>query len=314
MRSILLLLVLVVSFVSCKKDEPTSTSFCIENNCKPIQDSKSGMGWGFVNSDNYYISPCYNPLDSNVFLFVDFSNNLELPELCIYSFLTGKAKRIFQGNIASRPKWGKNNWIVFTLSDNNIWKIKSNGDSLVKLTYTGSCYNPTWNFESTEIWYYSPDIQRAIRLTENGAYLNTIEKLPYGATNIAFINDSIIVSNNYVGVGIFNLKSGEFDVLSNADITSFSGSAYIPSLMNIIWAHKSGIHLTGIVDNIPSRCIYPSCDSRRYIIPTISGDSQKIIFQLLIKTPLDKQYLKVESRIVYLDIPSLCVKEIPIEF
>lgn len=37
--------------------------------------------------------------------------------------------------------WSKNDWIFYTAVDQNIYKIKSNGDSLIQVTFTANGYN-----------------------------------------------------------------------------------------------------------------------------------------------------------------------------
>jgi len=109
--------------------------------------------WTGYNSNNFnYVEPSFNPNNSNQICFRRGSLSTGY-DLCTYDMCTGLINKIAD-NCAFVPTWGSKDWIAYCGTDWQIWVVKSNGDSLKKLTNTGD-YNlvPAWNYEGDKIIY-----------------------------------------------------------------------------------------------------------------------------------------------------------------
>lgn len=122
------------------------------------------------------------------------SGNPLLNGLYKYSFTTATTQQLTTGlNIFNQPKWGKNGWIVFNVingADREIYKIKSNGDSLKKLTSGHPDLFPEWNFNATKIIF------------NRATYLASPSSKIFIANDTGLVLDSI--DNQYFNFGSCN--------------------------------------------------------------------------------------------------------------
>ncbi|MCB0853106.1 MAG: hypothetical protein KDD63_12855, partial [Bacteroidetes bacterium] len=122
---------------------------------------------------NYnYLDGCFNPRNSNQIAFIRW-NTQSIPfvfELCSYDFCKDKLV-VLTDKAFSRPDWSVKGWIVFKGPGSQIWKIKSNGDSLTQLTMVpNENFNrPTWNNSGTKFLVGSWTVK--IIYDENGDFL-----------------------------------------------------------------------------------------------------------------------------------------------
>ncbi len=78
-------------------------------------------------------------------------------ELWTMNIATGEKSLLLQSDVP-RLDWGKNGWIVYSIYEEeyafNIYKVKSNGDSLTRLTQPGfKNIRPQWNTNETRVFY-----------------------------------------------------------------------------------------------------------------------------------------------------------------
>lgn len=89
---------------------------------------------------NNSIEPRFNPENPYEISFISEINSNH--GLFIYNFCTNKTRFVLSSKIYYyNYNWGRNDWIYFTSYDQNIWKIKSNGDSLTQFTQSGQYNN-----------------------------------------------------------------------------------------------------------------------------------------------------------------------------
>lgn len=128
-----------------------------------------------------YTYPCFKPSDPEQLAYFRYDNvNFALgAEIWVVDFCNGTKKMIANNGFYSLD-WSIKDWLIYTGTDQNIWKIKSNGDSLTQLTTIGD-YNrdAKWNLDGTQFVF-----QRQIGsegnfyiANENGIIVDTIEEL-----------------------------------------------------------------------------------------------------------------------------------------
>lgn len=83
-----------------------------------------------------YLNPCFNPDNNNQLAYYRVDNTMpgfQRYELWVDDFCT-KEKKLIATNALYSITWGKNNWILYTGIDQNLYKVKCNGDSLTQVT------------------------------------------------------------------------------------------------------------------------------------------------------------------------------------
>jgi hypothetical protein len=170
--------VIVALATSCKKECSQPLNNPISTGCSEIYPSRTKnarevygsiiqgyfpntrclSGLYYKNNDKYtYGQPSINPQNGDEFLFLRVKNDWttwEGFELCIYNFCTNSI-RIVTNHVGYSPDWSIKDWIIFTGTDFQLWKIKSNSDSLTKLTNTMDYNNSAiWSLNGEKILYY----------------------------------------------------------------------------------------------------------------------------------------------------------------
>lgn len=310
-RYFIILSIVVCAILSCKKDEPLSSYPCQKNDkCKSIPDAPP-FGWNYIYRGKAFESPCFNPKNENEILFVDQSGLVTQQKLYAFNLISRNFLLLCEGHFLSRPKWGLNDWIVFCFQDNNIWKIKSNGDSLVQVTTSGDFFFPTWDYRSIRIIANLSTIQKAVFLTPEGEIIDTLKKFSYGGGFFSFVNDSIIVTSSYQGLGIYNLNSDVISILHTAEISSYSG-IYVSCDSTVTWIDESGMYVSSISTPLKTKKIFSSCNSQMYLSPTLSADCKRICWEKITKKALNKNDLQIEYKLVFTNLEGICEEELQI--
>jgi hypothetical protein len=216
MKYIISIIFFFVLLHSCQKDDDSLMQLCeIISPCVqqtahiPFQDTCYDLPpapfptWIPIR-DTYQYLPVINPLnkDEMMYFVTDSSGDYLLKvDLCtdervlVYSELKITGLGI--------PKWW-GDWLVFTGSEgsvDNLWKIKSNGDSLQQITNFPSTtvYNPSWINEGSQILAYT-----ALYGSASGR-------------NYIFTPDGEIVDSLDVLIGKSNYWSGRMATFWNMD-------------------------------------------------------------------------------------------------
>lgn len=204
------ILILIVFFYSCRKDkgiiEPlpivgikcddsqysqgtTNIYDTILNNLPPA----GVFGSTFFRQDPIlYTTPCFNPLNDYEICYIkDLSSGPNNKELWKYNFCENKKFKI-ANNIFYSLDWSSKNWILYTGSDQHVYKIKSSGDSLIKLTSSGGIHaSGKWSPDGTKFWYIDGGTTCFI-CDEKG---NTITTFSTNFDNIDWIDNNVLLVN-----------------------------------------------------------------------------------------------------------------------
>lgn len=274
---------------SCKKDKLESSD------CIPIP-SYNGSGFGYISvSDSVnYSLPCYNPNNANEIIFVKNSNSGN--ELIKLNIVTNQKQVIYSGTIFSQPKWGKNDWILLNLPDANIWKIKSNGDSLQQLTNNGNFFQPEWSPNQSRIIFY--DSNTPFNYYISDLYGTLIDSFPDNPpTIIRWNNDSLIYFQYQFKIYSLNLFSRNKCVINQySDNTPADRGIIITYNNDLIFCKTDGIYSINL-NSLNIRKIKSTCNSRTYLFPSYSPISDKIIFQRTDETLIDENTIYVIKRL-----------------
>ena len=205
MKNFIILSIILLS-VACAKTNlipkplplPVKTSSCPEmyyqrsmpyfNLYKGTKNTGSLIDPSYIFPDKYsYSQPCINPLNEFEFCFLKRENGLQSSanmDLLKYNFCTGQTL-FLASHVTMMPDWGVNDWILFTGQNRNVWKIKSNGDSLIDLGVHG--YRCQWNPSGTKFILNGNQI-----FDDNGNLLNTLNII---STSETWLNDTELIYN-----------------------------------------------------------------------------------------------------------------------
>jgi hypothetical protein len=243
----------------------------------------------------------FNPNNDNEFVYLK-RPYYDFWELYTYNVVSKEKKLLHSGIIWYQPQWGKNDWILFCQDDKNIYKIKSNGDSLTQLTLLNNLHHPIWNYDGTKFLAFTEASNLfSLLFDTNGNILDTIF---FGQTNNSnFQNPNYIVSNVYHNVSFFNLNTNNIEF--NYDYSELNstmwGSIFWLNNTTVIYSNINGLHRLSIPD-LTNQNFKKSCNSKIYQWGDINSSKTKMIWSRGDYTQIDECTLKYKSRIYLMDI------------
>ncbi|TND10148.1 MAG: hypothetical protein FD123_396 [Bacteroidetes bacterium] len=268
-------------FFSCSKD----IAFSLEGNCFDFPPSTGPFGYSYQYPASLYLAPCFNPNNSNEFVYVRETKSTGQTELRIKNRSTGN-DYLLTTSIFQKPDWGRNGWILFNHGDNNVWKIKSNGDSLTQLTFTSSCFDAVWNYAGDRYVFRRTDGANnySIIADDEG---NPLDTLPgFILSNGSWSNDSQKISSP-VSTGpssnaiiSINPNTGQISEVAAIEIGDakdiISYSDWFPDSQRLLWKTSRSFFITDL-PGLQTQIIKTFCDTKLYVVIDISGDGSKII-------------------------------------
>ncbi|MGM0480112.1 MAG: TolB family protein [Bacteroidota bacterium] len=207
------------------------------------------VGPEYLNLEEYvYSDPILNPNNAFEFAFIrDEGNSNQSPgwnsELCTYNFCSNEMN-ILTDVVGYDIDWSAKNWILFTGKDYELYKIKSNGDSLTQLTNTGTWNdNAKWNPDGTKYLYFDADAIRHKICDEEG---NLIKDFSNNMAEFDWLNDEKIIFSRSSGSELFikeyNIETDSEELLysqphegSGEPLSVHDGKVYFTS--------ETGIHV-----------------------------------------------------------------------
>ncbi|MHB8260871.1 MAG: TolB family protein [Bacteroidia bacterium] len=304
------IIIFIFFIFSCRKDPPIPT---IGNNSECLNlywTNLSGIiNWPGV--DTVYNTPRFNPNNSNEIVYVQGITSANKSYLVKRNLGTGQETQIIS-NIWQMPDWSIKDWIVFNHADNQVWKIKSNGDSLTLITKNmqGGFY-AIWSPDGNKIAYNTAGTPPYTLITD--AKGNYLDSLPYFLSYLTrWSEDSLNIcglpkGNDFVDVAYQNVFTHQgYQPTNNVLDANASNMIYInaidwtPDSKSLIWANPHGIYQTNITTKQTIK-IKDACNSKYYTSLSISPDGKKIIAQRY-DQKLENNYLYIKSGLSLIDI------------
>lgn len=297
-NSFLFFVIIIFLFSNCRKKIE-------ENNCIDIPPSKSEFGYDYQINYAFYLDYPEIVKDSNQILFYKASDPNETNSGSIYVYDINKniSTYIFSSKIISSISLRKN-WILY--SDNNIWKIKTNGDSLTQITFSGFCDNPLW-INDTSFIFKDNSLQKYL-FYSNDTLVDTLINCP-GITKPTINNNNLILSNVYSGIQVYDMMEDEvlLEFQSYYELPSFSGAEWI-SNNEFIWATSKGIYITNIL-NYKTKIIKEICNNTIYSSPTYDSFNESVYWRKIKKTMIETNTIKIESNICKISLNDYVERE-----
>jgi Tol biopolymer transport system component len=289
---IFLLGVIGVLLQTCKDDKIECQECRDSSNYCDSFPKPTGIFNGIITvKDTQRLAPCFNPVDNNEFIYILVEGNKH--KLIKFNLETNNETLLNENTrINGQPKWGQNGKIVFTKSDNNIYLVKSNGDSSKKLT------NYFWNsypsFLGEDKVFFSVMVETVKGASGNkvidlfGNRLDSIRSSDLGAAfGINDINSNGIIAswfcqNSICSIMYFNFDSKNYQsayVFPSTGRNAITGIAWHPNNEDIYFStFREGLFRVNINSKKVVK-IRNGCDTRSYRYLNISPDGKKIIVE-----------------------------------
>jgi hypothetical protein len=313
LRISIFLIIIALKLVSCRKDPSIANTpplDTIHATCElyPPYTGYQG-GWTLVEDTIQNIMPYFNPNDGNEFVYVhkDYTASPST-SIRIYNISAGTNSTIWQGDVWSRPKWGKTDWIVFTSNDENIYKIKSDGTNLTQLTFSGGYHYPEFNSTGDSIMaMYEYKNFNSYIFDLNG---NKVDSIGYSIDNYSnWQRPGIVVTFMYDYLHVY-------DVWNDTNISSFHFSEYVAYYGSVNWINSNEFLLSTINGIYKANADLTSVEKLNQVCHSIfhngsvSPDKTKIIWERYDYSYIDVQNLKLEIPIMIVDQNGMLIDSI----
>ncbi|MEZ4849165.1 MAG: hypothetical protein R3B93_11220 [Bacteroidia bacterium] len=229
-----------------------------------------------------YMAPHFNPNNSQEFVFFKYDFGQKKGGLYKYNLITKEESHIVDAGVIPMARWSVKDWIAFTNSDRQIWKIKSNGDSLTQLTNFGENFYPDWNSEGTQLIIKRTDqspIDNWIILTENGQKIMELDSTLGTSNWHSWSPDGRILSYLF-GPSLVYTYIDSIKPIIIPNITPSGGGIIRHSWENnsesIIWSGNNGIFRTNIFSHETEQITH-ACDEIIYMYISISPDGKTLL-------------------------------------
>jgi len=221
-----LIYILLLAFIlGCSKDSDKQ-SLSIDKHCMPVETGPIIISTNFpgsprpINLDSFkFIYPYSNPNNKNEFVYFVYDYKLNNSGIFIYNILTKQKSLVIETDLRARKhypqsqiRWSKKGWLIFADNDNNIYKIKPNGDSLTQLTFSRSNFVPEWNFEGTQFCFKhiaKDNNYYTLICDENG---NNLDSLQFNERDLFgnqphWQHKTYILGTNYQKITLYNYNT-----------------------------------------------------------------------------------------------------------
>jgi hypothetical protein len=250
----------------------------------------------------------YNPSNINEIIYI-----ANVAQLWIYD-RTNSIRKHLADNVMFFPSVNRSGWIAFGTLNFQIFKIKTNGDSLTLLSSSGGV-EPKWDRSDTMLYYFkesaSPNPNQLIKINSYGNLINSYDIGSRG-TGFSKISNKIAYlkydSKNLLAAFQKELPNSNDQFLIN---TSSSSITFDNSDQFLFFDNDAGISVFNSTTK-KLEIIAKNCINYQFGSSTVAPGIDKLTFVWHRLKPLPKRRLYHEFRCFEVDLkdPSLRMKEV----
>ncbi len=264
---------------SCAKDK-TQQSYDECSDFREIYLPQTGFtpGISYVIPDSVHFKyGVFNPNNSDEMAY--WGGNTKW-NFYSYNLVTKQRVKLTDLIPQNPPKWHRNGWIAFNAEDNNIYKVKSNGDSLTQLTFTRDCFMPEWNLSGDTIICKKASPSPGVYFIKADGSLVTY--VNYNQYSLSFPSwapfDSIIINTSGFGLSQLNFFDSSWTILKIGN-SSALGACWFPDGKRILWSVDYQPMLLDYA-TLEQHALVPYCQKEHYMYPSISGDGKYALLSM----------------------------------
>jgi hypothetical protein len=289
--------------------------------CAELPPPSSTFGWADTTTDeNKNVNAFFrNPVNADEVVFVVNGDMYGFNKM--YSLHIPSRRMTFHGNLGPYlPQINKYGWIVYSNSENNIFKVKTNGDSLTQLTSQKISHDPKWDYTGNFIYYFQEAHfnvpTQLIKINSKGINVSGLPiEMQYTAVfkqsdKIIFLrtrdNTVTLVQRDMSNYIEKDLISGPYQPRSPL---FFDNLTLDNNDQNIYWSNKDGIFKCSLTD-LKTQILFKNCDNQKYINPIISYKTNELSFSWHTIKPINQfqllhQYKTMEYNLVTNELTEL---------
>jgi|GEM_PF-1976332 hypothetical protein len=271
------------------------------------------LGWNFGVPQHVVNGPRFNPNDGDEIIFMDrpYGSQFEF-RLWRYRISSISMEQVLAGsnlvNTHFSADWGSNDWILLNLRSaggaENIFTVKSNGDSLTQLTFTSMNFSPLWSPSCSAYGYQrSAAPGGTVRVDVATGYHDTVPGFFDQST--CWYSDSHAATVTPYGVFHWDMTTDQTDQVCGlpADLYDFStpsGLAVLPGHHTAVWTHAGGLFSTDMGTGATTQMLR-TCNSRYFVGLDYSPQTNKLVTTRITRTPLNDHDLLIDTDIVLMN-------------
>jgi hypothetical protein len=266
--------------------------------CADLPPDPSGLGWqdSTLDPDKNINAFIRNPINPDEVIYVAEGDMYGFNKMFKMHIPTGSVK--FLATLGPYlPHINAKGWIVFSNIENNIFRVKTNGDSLMQLTSQKLHFDPHWDFTGKSIFYFQKEFFQVkskifLATTENSALVEIPASLPYLSV---FRNTNRLIYYRLSGT-LLTMVVHDMVTHEESDLLTgtYNGSApfYFGNLTtdlddkNLFWSNNSGIFRHNLSTK-KTDTLYKNCGNFKFSRPMISFKPDEITYSWHIIKPLN---------------------------
>jgi hypothetical protein len=303
-------LIVILLLWGCSKEQGVAP-IPLEADCKElIFPDEPSLGLIYIIDSASYLHPSFNPNNPDEIIFKHKEYGTGVSRLYRYNLVTKEKYLIYTGELYFPSYWGSNDWIIMNPEDKNVWKIRPDGTGLAQLTNSNSDFYPTWSPDAS--MFMASRVfggwSRTILYTSDAIPVDTLDNVGLSAGG-NWSNSNMNCRGDHVA-DIYK-DSIVFSITIQEEHTGILGVHWLNE-EEYLWSYEAGIFHTNYITGITT-LVKSSCRTREYMCPTYHPLKNKVIWQKVELTQLDKFKVAVKSRLYMMNTDGTEEEEIIIE-
>lgn len=326
------LLSFLILFFSCKKKneaEPPSVDappIVVVDDlpaCESIPPAPAPFGWQDSTADpsQNILAYNYNPLNPDEFIYLLDGDISIYHPLLKYNVISKQKTEL--GHIGSyAPSINSKGWITYSSVDNNIFKVKINGDSLVQITFNFISLAAQWDYQGKGIYFFQQANQnlgnQIAKLDASGNLV--INLFPADLPQFAVFHKSdqiLFCKTSGSLVTVFQRKIGtepEIPLVTGpynaqSGVSNFNNLCIDLKDENFFWSNTLGIFRCNIA-TLKVDTLFKNCESRIFDYPQVSAHNNELTMTMHLKKVLGSYQLFHEYRAMNVDLDQVKATEV----
>jgi len=306
----IIMLTCVCILTSCQKDKQ-------DDICYDLPSSPSVTGWNYTHPITNVKAPYFNPnnKDEIIYRLESYTESGGFISSHLWKInLIAKENELLIDDVRYNPKWGISDWLLFNRRDNQVWKMKSNGDNPTQLTFGETHISPDWNPDN-DIFVCKTFSNLTLTISDEGNILDTLTNVFYYRGKWSPDEKYIAATTYSGGVDVNNLETGEV-IRFQSEFDIFKGNgrgmSWTPDGKYLIWTASEGVFKSDM-ETFSTIMIKKSCESLGYFSPSVSADYEIIFERRTNSVDEDKNEYYSESQFVITDINGENEREVVLE-
>lgn len=292
--------------------------------CETIPPAPQPFGWTYSTADeNKNVKAFfYNPASSNQIYYIVVGDIFGYNKLYLFDLIS--QTRTYLSEIGDfLPQISSNGWILFNKNDLNIYKIKSNGDSLIQLTSDSFCSDPKWNYTSKSIYYFrvatANQSSQLVELNLKGQQLNGLATELPNSVPSRLSNKVIYLKtvSNKVNVYFKDLTVNSETFVTTSAFTSQTKQNDFFNLTldrrdeNIFWSNAKGIFKCNL-STLKTDTLFKNCETLLYDNPIVSTIKDEMTYSCKVTKVLNSTNLSYEYKTYEMNLTTKEIRQIRI--